>query len=79
MYDVLNIGESRTVSLSEMITVLAAELGVEPVPDHQPTQPGDVPLTCADVSRARQLIGYDPRFPFEEGIQRFVDWFRSEA
>ena len=79
VYDVVNIGESRTVSLSEMIALLAAELGVRPVLDRQPDQPGDVPLTCADVSRARRLIGYDPRFPFEEGVRRFVEWFRSET
>jgi len=79
VYQVINIGESRTVSLSEMIDVLATEMGVEPILDHQPTQPGDVPLTSADVSRARRLIGYDPRFPFEEGVRRFVEWFRSEA
>jgi len=79
VYEVINIGESRTVSLSEMIDVLATEMGAEPILDHQPTQPGDVPLTSADVSRARRLIGYDPRFPFEEGVRRFVEWFRSEA
>jgi UDP-glucuronate 4-epimerase len=78
VFEIVNIGESRTVSLSEMIRVVAEELGVEPVVDRQPLQPGDVPRTSADVTRARQLLGYDPRTPFREGVRRFVEWFREE-
>jgi UDP-glucuronate 4-epimerase len=77
-YDVVNIGESRTVSLSEMIERLSTEMGVEPIVDRRPLQPGDVSRTSADITHARQLIGYDPRVPFEEGMGRFVEWFRSE-
>jgi UDP-glucuronate 4-epimerase len=47
--------------------------------DRQPAQPGDVDRTCADVGKARRLLGYDPRTRVEEGIPRFVEWFRSAS
>jgi UDP-glucuronate 4-epimerase len=77
-YEVFNLGESRTVELRELIALLEKELGREAVIDRQPTQPGDVPQTFADISKARRLLGYDPRTPIEEGIRRFVAWFRQE-
>jgi len=76
-YEVFNLGESRTVSLSELIALLEKELGREASIDRQPAQPGDVPQTFADISKARRLIGYDPRVPIEEGIRRFVEWFKG--
>jgi UDP-glucuronate 4-epimerase len=78
-YEVFNLGESRTVELRELIGLLEKELGREAVIDRQPTQPGDVPQTFADISKARRLLGYDPRTPIEEGIRRFVEWFREEG
>jgi len=77
-YEVFNLGESRTVSLSELIALLERELGSKAVVDRQPAQPGDVPQTFADISKARRLLGYDPRTPIEEGIRRFVEWFGEE-
>jgi UDP-glucuronate 4-epimerase len=76
-YEVFNLGESRTVSLSELIALIERELGQKAVIDRQPPQPGDVPQTFADVSKARRLLGYDPQTPIEEGIRRFVEWFRG--
>lgn len=76
-FDIVNLGESRTVRLDEMIEILAGALGVTPEIQHLPPQPGDVERTWADVSRARRLLGYDPRTPFEEGIESFVEWYRS--
>ncbi|HEX7312871.1 MAG TPA: GDP-mannose 4,6-dehydratase [Pyrinomonadaceae bacterium] len=78
-YEVVNLGGSRTVSLSELIALLEKELDKKAVIDRQPTQPGDVPQTYADVSKARRLLGYDPRTPIEEGIRRFVEWFKEEG
>jgi UDP-glucuronate 4-epimerase len=78
-FEVFNLGESRTVELRELIALLERELGREARIDRQPPQPGDVPQTFADVSKARRLLGYDPRTPIEEGIRRFVEWFRGEA
>jgi UDP-glucuronate 4-epimerase len=77
-YEVFNLGESRTVELRELIALLEKELGRRAVIDRQPMQPGDVPQTFADIEKARRLLGYDPHTQIEEGISRFVEWFRSE-
>lgn len=76
-YQIVNLGESRTVRLHEMVSVLAEELGIEPRLDHLPPQPGDVERTWADVTRARRLLGYEPSTDFRDGIRRFVAWFRT--
>src|SRR5258708_4831577 len=76
-YEIFNLGESQTVTLSRMIELLETALGRKAVTDRQPPQPGDVPLTCADISKARQKLGYDPRMTFENGLTVFVDWFRQ--
>jgi UDP-glucuronate 4-epimerase len=78
-YEVFNLGESRTVELRELIALLEKELGREASIDRQPAQPGDVPQTFADISKARRLLGYDPRTPIEEGVRRFVGWFKEEG
>ena len=78
-YEVVNLGESRTVELRELIALLERELGREALIDRRPLQPGDVPQTFADISKARALLGYDPQTPIEEGIRRFVEWFKAEG
>ena len=78
LYEVINLGESRTVSLSELIALLEKELGRAAVIDRQPTQPGDVPRTFADISKARRLLAYEPRTQIEDGMRKFVEWFRRE-
>ncbi len=74
VFEVVNLGSDHPVTLNELITVLGEEMGVEPVLEQFPAQPGDVERTWADVSRARALLGYQPRTPFREGIRRFVEW-----
>ena len=76
-YEVINLGESRTVELRELIALLEKELDAHAIIDRQPPQPGDVPQTFADITRARKLLGYDPQTQIEEGLRRFVDWFRG--
>ncbi|HKP46103.1 MAG TPA: GDP-mannose 4,6-dehydratase [Pyrinomonadaceae bacterium] len=76
-YEVINLGESRTVELNELISLLEKELGMRAKIDRQPLQPGDVPQTFADITRAKQLLGYNPQTQIEEGIRRFVEWFRA--
>ena len=76
-YEVINLGESRTVELRELISLLEKELDQSAVIDRQPLQPGDVSQTFADISKARRLLGYNPQTPIEEGIHRFVEWFRT--
>lgn len=78
-YEVINLGESRTVELSELILLLENELGVKAKIIRQPIQPGDVPKTYADITKARRLLGYNPQTQIEEGLHRFVEWFRQES
>ncbi|WP_342449224.1 GDP-mannose 4,6-dehydratase [Acetomicrobium sp. S15 = DSM 107314] len=76
MYEVINLGNHHTVSLKEMVEVLARGLGVRPILDVKPLPPGDVPQTYADIGKARRLLGYEPTTTFEEGIAKFVEWFK---
>ncbi|HEY6046716.1 MAG TPA: GDP-mannose 4,6-dehydratase, partial [Pyrinomonadaceae bacterium] len=76
-YEVINLGESRTVELRELISLLEEALGARAQIDRQPPQPGDVPQTFADISKARKLLGYDPQTDIETGIRRFIAWFRA--
>src|SRR5262249_23900357 len=76
-YDVINLGNSRTVSLMEMISVLEEALGKRAELSFEPEQPGDVPVTYADVSKAKKLLGYAPKVPFDTGIRNFVVWLRK--
>ena len=78
-YEIFNLGESRTVELDYLITLLEKALGKKAIIDRQPPQPGDVPLTFADITKARQRLGYRPRVKVEDGIPLFIDWFRSHT
>lgn len=78
-HDVFNLGESDTIELSRLISLLEENLGKKAVIDRQPMQPGDVPITFADISKARELLGYDPHTKIEEGLKRFTEWFKTTA
>jgi UDP-glucuronate 4-epimerase len=78
-YEVINLGESRTVELRELISLLEGELGETAQIDRQPLQAGDVPQTYADITRARRLLGYNPQTQIEEGLKQFVQWFREPS
>jgi len=75
-YEIYNLGESQTVKLNRLIELLEGALGKRAIVDRKPAQPGDVPITFADVSKARVRLGYSPRVPIERGIPLFVEWFR---
>jgi UDP-glucuronate 4-epimerase len=77
-YEIINLGESQTVELNQLIALLEQELDLHALIERQPQQPGDVPQTFADISKARRLLGYDPQTKIEDGIKRFVEWFRRE-
>lgn len=77
--EVINLGESRTVKLNELISLLEKELDTHAIIDRQPPQPGDVPQTFADISKARALLGYQPKTQIEDGLRRFVEWFRMSG
>jgi len=73
-FEIFNLGESQVVTLSRMIELLEAALGKKAVIDRQPLQPGDVPLTYANIDKARARLGYNPQVKIEAGIQRFAEW-----
>jgi UDP-glucuronate 4-epimerase len=76
-YEVINVGNDRTVRLSALVERLEDALGVEARIERLPSQPGDAPQTWADVSKARDLLGYDPNTPIEDGLRRFAAWLRE--
>jgi UDP-glucuronate 4-epimerase len=74
-FDIFNLGESETIQLKDLISEIEKALGKKAKINQLPEQPGDVPLTCADISKAKKLLGYKPRTSLAEGLPRFVDWY----
>lgn len=77
VYEILNLGESNTVSLKEMVETIENELKIEAKINKLSMQMGDVDKTYADIKKARELIGYNPETEFKEGIKKFVKWFKE--
>ena len=78
-FEIFNLGESETVTLSRLIALLEGALGKKAIIDWQPMQPGDVPITYADISKARARLGYHPRVKIDQGIPLFVEWFKQRS
>ena len=78
-FRVYNLGGSRTTTLLRLVELISDALGQKPVIEWRPEQPGDMHRTLADVTLSGQALGYAPKVPIEEGIRRFVDWFRRSA
>ncbi len=76
-FEIINLGESQTTTLLRLIELLEESLGVKARIERHPDQPGDVPVTYADISKARRLLGYNPSTPVESGIPKFVEWLRA--
>lgn len=76
-YEIFNLGESDTVELSQLIELIEENLGTRAVIDRRPMQPGDVPITFADISKAKKLLGYNPTTQIDAGIPKFIAWFRE--
>ena len=75
--DVFNLGESQTTTLNDLIATIEQSLGKKAVINKMPEQPGDVPLTYANIDKARRLLGYNPHTKIAEGIPKFVEWFHA--
>src|SRR6266576_5392963 len=75
LYDVFNLGESQTIKLKDLISAIEHALGKKAKNNRLPEQPGDMPLTCADISKARKLLGYNPTTRLSDGLPRFMEWF----
>ena len=77
LFDIFNLGESETIQLKDLIAAIEGALGRKAQINRRPEQPGDVPLTCADISKARRLLGYQPTTPLRVGLPRFIEWFHQ--
>src|ERR1043166_3814688 len=75
LFDLFNLGESDTLELKDLIAGIEKTVGKKATINQLPEQAGDVPLTCADISKARKLLGYNPTTPLSAGLPKFVDWF----
>lgn len=78
-YNIYNIGNSQTVTLNELITALENALGVKALIKELPEQPGDVPITFADISKARAELGYQPHTKIDEGLKHFASWLKKQT
>ena len=79
LFDIFNLGESETIQLKDLIGAIEKALGKKAKINQLPEQPGDVPLTCADISKAKKLLGYNPTTQLEAGLPRFIEWFMQRA
>jgi UDP-glucuronate 4-epimerase len=75
LFDIFNLGESETIHLQDLIGAIENALEKKAKINRLPEQAGDMPLTCADISKARKLLGYNPTTRFSDGLPRFIDWF----
>ncbi len=76
-YEIINLGESRTVTLNELVRLIEENLGKKARIKRLPLQPGDVPITYADISKARRMLEYNPQTAIEEGIEKFIHWYKE--
>jgi UDP-glucuronate 4-epimerase len=76
-FDIFNLGENQTTTLSELIIEIEKALGKKAIIERHPEQQGDMPLTAADITKARQFLGYNPQTKIREGIPKFVEWYLS--
>ncbi|HEY5742901.1 MAG TPA: SDR family NAD(P)-dependent oxidoreductase [Terrimicrobiaceae bacterium] len=77
-FEIFNLGENQTTTLSDLIIAIENALGKKAIIQHLPEQQGDMPLTCANIDKARALLGYQPRVKISEGIPKFVDWYLKQ-
>jgi UDP-glucuronate 4-epimerase len=76
-YEIINLGNSNVVELRYLIQLIEENLGKSAIIKKRPDQPGDVPVTFADISKAQRLLGYEPEVRIEEGIENFVHWYKG--
>jgi UDP-glucuronate 4-epimerase len=76
-FEICNLGNSHPVKLSELVGMLERATGKKAIVQREAAQQGDVPLTWADISKAGKLLGYRPQTTLEEGLKKFVAWYRA--
>ena len=77
-YEILNLGNSNPIALIDMINAIGKALNKKPIIEKLNMQPGDVDKTFADISKAKKLINYNPQTTFEDGIRKFVEWYKIQ-
>jgi UDP-glucuronate 4-epimerase len=77
-FEIYNLGESQTTSLKELIRLIEESFGKKANIEMLESQPGDVSVTYADITKAERMLKYQPRVKMEEGIKRFVEWYKKE-
>lgn len=77
-YEIINLGNNQPIKLSQLITLLERVLKKKATIRNLPDQPGDLPITFADISKAKRLLDYQPKTSILDGLQRFVNWFREQ-
>ncbi|MBS3788176.1 GDP-mannose 4,6-dehydratase, partial [Candidatus Bipolaricaulota bacterium] len=77
-FEIFNLGNSETIQLRDIIGLIGEKMGIDPKIDQKPEQPGDVPITYADVSKSKEMLDYEPKVSIEEGIEKFVKWFENK-
>ena len=78
LFDIFNLGENDTIQLKDLIAEIEKALGRKAKINQLPEQPGDMPVTCADISKAKKLLGYNPTTPLSVGLPKFVEWFLGQ-
>ena len=76
-FNIFNLGESSQISLKKLISTIEMKLGEKAIIETLPSQPGDVFLTCADISKAKNLLGYHPKTPIDDGLEIFCEWYKK--
>ena len=76
---IYNLGNSQTVSLTEMVAIIEKNLGKKAILQKLPNQAGDVPITYADLSKSKAELNFQPKVGLEEGIQRFITWYQEST
>ena len=79
IFDIFNLGENETTTLSALIAMIEQTVGRKAIIEQLPEQPGDMPLTCADISKARRLLHYNPTTPLSAGIPKFAEWYQEQV
>lgn len=79
VYEIINLGSNNPISLKQMINTISKVLNIEPKINQLPMQPGDVDRTYADITKAKRILGYEPKTTFEEGIKCFIDWYKENS
>jgi len=77
-FEIINLGNSETIELKQLIAIIEKALGKQAKIKNMPEQQGDVPITFADISKAKKLLNYEPKVKIEEGIKRFIDWYKEK-